>query len=102
MIMNFYMILGIFLLFLLMAINLLMFISFIKQGDERRKMIVQKAGNNTFAITAVYLVFCLIEDIIKSCTQAVPMKGMNPFIVLTVMSIMYFVQLLYFKKKYGA
>ena len=41
--MNFYMILGIFLLFLLMAINLLMFISFIKQRDERRKMILQKA-----------------------------------------------------------
>ena len=99
---EFYTMLGIFSLLFLIAINVFLFFSIIRQGDERRKMIVEKAGSNTFMITAVYLVYCVAEGVIKSFTEKIPIEEKNPFIILTAMSIIYFVQLLYFKKKYGA
>ena len=46
---------------LLLALNVAMFISLGRQGDERRRIIVEKSAAGTFAATAVYLLFCIGE-----------------------------------------
>lgn len=78
-----------------------MFVTMAKVGDERRKKILEKASTNTLAITVGYILFFLIEQVVKSLTQGISAEGMNPLIVLTVIALMYFIQLIYFKKKYG-
>lgn len=91
---------GVFLLVLL-GLNVTMFISMGRQGDERRKMIIEKACANTFMVMAVYLLFCIAENVVQVLTRGGAVKGMNPFITLTVMAIIYSVQLLYFKRRFG-
>jgi hypothetical protein len=93
--------LGLLALLLLLAVNLAMFISLGKQGDERRKAIVEKAGAGTFAVTVCYLLFCTVEGVCRSITSGLPMEGKNPFNLLTVLSVTFLCHLLYFKKKYG-
>lgn len=79
-----------------------MFVSLAKQGDERRKTIIEKTSTKTFAVVVMYLLFCIIENIynVVSKTDLSP-EGMNPFITLTVISIIYAIALAYHKKKYG-
>ncbi|MBS6954925.1 MAG: hypothetical protein KH230_17040 [Enterocloster asparagiformis] len=88
------------LLLCLMAI-IIMFISLGKQGDERRKLIVEKASAGTFAVTVGYILICVIESLIKSVAHHMSADGMNPFIALAVISVIYIIQLMFFKKKYG-
>lgn len=79
-----------------------MFVSLSKQGDERRKMIVEKASAKTFTVTILYLLFCIAENMYKvvSRTDLSP-EGLNPFITLTVIAMIYAVILVHHKKKYG-
>ncbi len=88
-------------LLLIIAVNLAMFVSLGKQGDERRKAIVQKASSNTFSIVVLYILFSIIENIFSTVTQSKPVESMNPIILLTVISIIYAVQLIYYKRKLG-
>ncbi len=37
-----------------------------RQGDERRKMIVEKSSAQTFAVFAVYTLFCVLEGLYRS------------------------------------
>lgn len=84
-----------------LAVNVVMFISLGKQGDERRRLIIEKASAGTFAVMVVYILFCVIEGIYHSVTRGVPTEGMKPFIILTVSSIIYSAHLLYYRKKFG-
>lgn len=96
--------LGMFLigLFLIISVIISMFVSLAKQGDERRQMIVGKASTKTFAIIVVYVAFCVGEDIYKVLSGIdLSPKGMNPFIMLTIMAFIYAIELIYHKKKYG-
>lgn len=89
-------------LIIILALIVSMFISLSKQGDERRKMIVEKASANTFAITAVYLLFCVAENIYKVVSgKDLSPQGLNPFVTLIVIAIIYTFELFYHKKKYG-
>ncbi len=95
--------LALFVLFLLalIGLNVVMFITMGKQGDERRKMIIEKACANTFMVTALYVLFWIAENMVQALTQGKAAEGMNPFITLSVMAIIYSAQLLYLKKRYG-
>lgn len=86
---------------LLLAANAAMFISLGRQGDERRKAIVEKAGAGTFSVTVVYLLFCIIEEVWRSASSGVPMEGKSPFTLLTLLSIVFLCHLLWYKRKYG-
>lgn len=89
-------------LLVLIALNVAMFISLGKQGDERRKAIVGKASANAFAITVLYLLYCVVENILLVATRKnLSPDGMNPFIMLSVLAMIYYVFLVYYKKKYG-
>ncbi len=78
----------------LIAIVAMLF-SLAKQGDERRKIIVGKSCANTFLVMVAYLLISVIETMISHS------GGINPITMLSVLSIIYLIELLYHKKKYG-
>ena len=93
--------LPLFLLLIFLILIVAMFISLARQGDERRRMIVQTASANTFAVTVLYLLFCAIEGVVRSIVRGEPMEEMNPIVTLMTIAITYTFELFYFKRKYG-
>lgn len=91
-------ILALFFLFLaiLLILDIAMLVSLIRPGDERRMMIVWKASTWTLLGTVGNLVISTVECIVRSERLCV-----NPFITLSVAAMLYFVCLLYYRKKYG-
>ena len=86
---------GIFLLALI-ALDVLMIISLLKTEDERRQLIVWKASTFTLLVVIGGLILDIIESIIRSEAMLI-----NPFVKLSVTAMVYFLTLLYYKKKYG-
>ena len=86
---------GIFLLTLI-ALDLLMIISLLRTGDERRQLIVWKASTFTLLVVIGGLILDIVESIIRSEAMLI-----NPFVKLSVTAMVYFLTLLYYKKKYG-
>ncbi len=83
-------------LFAVIILDITMLISLIKPGDERKQMIVWKASTFTLLATVGSLAIGIIESIVK-----VQAMSMNPFVTLTVAATMYFISLLYYRKKHG-
>lgn len=73
----------------------ILLITLVRRGDERRRMIVEKSCAFTFIVMAVYLIFCAIEDFFST------VKGTDAVRMLSLLTIVYFITLLYNKKKYG-
>lgn len=86
---------GVYLL-VMIILDIGMLISLIRPGDERRQMIVWKASTWTLVATMGSLVVGIIEGIVK-----VQEMSINPFSTLTATATIYFVCLLYYKRKYG-
>ena len=80
----------------LIALDVLMIISLLKTGDERRQLIVWKASTFTLLIVIGGLILDIVESIIRSEAMLI-----NPFVKLSVTAMVYFLTLLYYKKKYG-
>ena len=83
-------------LLVMVILNVSMIISLIKPGDERRQMIIRKASTWTLIATMGSLVFRVVESVIK-----VEKMSVNPFITLTSAAAIYFICLLYYRRKYG-
>ncbi len=86
---------GIFLLALII-LDFSMVISLLKTGDERRQIIVWKASTFTLLIVVLTLIVDVVESIIRGEAMLI-----NPFIKLTVTAMLYFIEILYYKKRYG-
>lgn len=86
---------GVYLL-VMIILDIGMLISLMRPGDERRQMIVWKASTWTLVATMGSLVVGIIEGIVK-----VQEMSINPFSTLTATATIYFVCLLYYKRKYG-
>ena len=86
---------GLFLLTLL-ALDIAMVVSLMKTGDERRQLIVWKSRSFTLLV----VVGSLIIDIAQSIVTVEAMQ-INPFIKLSVTAMVYFLSLLYYRKRYG-
>ncbi len=86
---------GLFLLTLL-ALDIAMVVSLMKTGDERRQLIVWKSS----AFTLLVVAGSLIIDIAQSIVTVEAMQ-INPFINLSVTAMVYFLSLLYYRKRYG-
>ncbi len=102
--MNIHLALSLFAVFLLatIAVIIAMFVSLARQGDERRRTIIEKASTKTFAVTILYLLFCIAENIYKVASGSdLSPEGMNPFVTLTVIAVIYAIELIYHKKRYG-
>ena len=89
-------------IFLLCVISIAsMVVSLSRQGDERRQMILTQASSQTLYITVALLILTNLEQIIRIFSGNGPSQGMNPFIFLAVISLVYAVCLHHYKKKFG-
>lgn len=83
-------------LLVLIGLDVAMLVSLVRPGDERRKMIVWKASTWTLLGTVGGMVIEIAEDLLRGQALA-----NNPFTQLGATAIIYFLALLYYKKKYG-
>ena len=86
---------GLFLLTLL-ALDIAMVVSLMKTGDERRQLIVWKSSSFTLLVVAGSLIIDIAQSIVT-----VEAMQINPFIKLSVTAMVYFLSLLYYRKRYG-
>ena len=80
----------------MVCLDIGMIISLARGGDERRMMIVWKSSTYTLLGTAGALVLNVIE-----CLMRVQKMSVNSFTQLCTMAIIYFILILFFKRKYG-
>ena len=92
-------ILTLFFLFLvaLIALDIFLFVSLMRQGDERNRLIVWKASAFTLLATAGGHVV----DIVIPLAQRQPVESSNPFVQLGVMALVFFLATLYYKRKHS-
>ena len=83
-------------LLVLIFLDILMIVSLIKTGDERRQLIVWKASAFTLLVVVISFVF----DVVKSVVRAEAMV-INPFVELSVTAVVYLLAHLYYRRKYG-
>lgn len=92
-------ILALFFLFLvaLIALDIFLFVSLMRRGDERNRLIVWKASAFTLLATAGGHVV----DIVIPLAQRQPVESSNPFVQLGVMALVFFLATLYYKRKHS-
>ncbi|WP_373124789.1 hypothetical protein [Blautia producta] len=83
-------------LFVFAALDIFMLVSLSKPGDERSQIIVWKAS----AFTLLAAIGGMLLDVIENLVRIQPMTA-NPFIQLEVAAIIYFVALMYYKRKHS-
>lgn len=83
-------------LFVFAALDIIMLVSLSRPGDERNQIIVWKAS----AFTLLATIGGKLLDVIENLVRAQPMTA-NPFIQLEVAAIIYFIALMYYKKRHS-
>ncbi len=78
------------------VLDVIMLASLLRPGDERSQIIVWKAGS----FTLLAMIGAKIIDVIENLVRAQPMTA-NPFIQLESAAIIYFIALMYYKKRYS-
>ena len=90
----------IFFLSLFVVIGLLL-ISLAKHGDERKELIKTKTITYTFSIVIGLIIINIIKSIYLVFAKGMEAEGINSFILLVTISVVFLITLLYNKKKYG-
>ena len=78
------------------VLDIFMLVTLLKPGDERNQIIVWKASS----FTLLGVVGANILTVIEKIVTAQPLTQ-NPFVQLEVFAIMYFVSLMYYKRKHS-
>ena len=78
------------------VLDIFMLVTLQKPGDERNQIIVWKASS----FTLLSVVGANILTVIERFVTAQPLTQ-NPFVQLEVFAIMYFVSLMYYKRKHS-
>lgn len=78
------------------ALDVMMLVSLLIPGDERNQVIVWKASS----FTLLAMIGGKILDVIENFVKAQPMTA-NPLIQLEVAAILYFIALMYYRRKHG-
>ena len=78
------------------VLDIFMLVTLLKPGDERNQIIVWKASS----FTLLGVVGASILTVIEKFVTAQPLTQ-NPFVQLEVFAIMYFVSLMYYKRKHS-
>ena len=81
----------------LIALDVFLFISLMRQGDERHRLIVLNASAFTLLATAGGHVI----DIVIPFAQSRPVESSSPFVQLGVMALVFFLATLYYKRKHS-
>ncbi|HLR80428.1 MAG TPA: hypothetical protein VK119_07585 [Bacillota bacterium] len=84
--------------FILIIITLM---SLPKLGDERKEFIKIKAQSYTFTVVIGYALVEIGRSVYKNIWSDSSYPGINPFIFLVAISVIYLISLLFSKKKYG-
>ena len=79
--------------FLLLGLTGEMFVSILRQGDERR--------STSFSAFVGMLMLEIILGVAGSITQGIPMGEKNPLVLLMTAALVYCVSLFYYKRRYG-
>ncbi len=77
-------------------LDVYMLVSLLRPGDERNQIIVWKASS----FTLLGVVGANILTVIEKFVTAQPLTQ-NPLVQLEVFAILYFVSLMYYKRKHG-
>ncbi len=83
-------------LLIFVVLDIFMLVSLLRPGDERNQIIVWKASSLTLLATIGGKVLDVIEDFVR----AQPLIA-NPLVQLETAAIIYFVALMYYRKKHG-
>ncbi|QEO61847.1 hypothetical protein EVS87_006475 [Bacillus altitudinis] len=89
---------------ILLVVGLFIFIApMIQKGDERKRFIYSKAQSYAFMVVIGMLLLEVAESIFLTIQGNNSNKGfgISPIMFLTVMSVIYLVTLLIYRKKYG-
>lgn len=78
------------------VLDMVLLVSLLKPGDERNQIIVWKASSFTLLAT----VGAKILEIIENFVRGQPMTA-NPFVELETIAIIYFIALMFYKKRHG-
>ena len=82
--------------FLLLGLTGVMFVSILRQGDERRRLILLHAGSTSFS---AFVGMLLLEIILG--VEGIPIGEKNPLVLLMTAALVYCVSLCYYKRRYG-
>lgn len=83
-------------LFIFAVLDIFMLVSLLKPGGERNQIIIWKASSFTLST----VVGAMVLDVIENFVRAQNMNS-NPLIQLEVAAIIYFIALMYYRKRYG-
>ncbi|MFP7284206.1 hypothetical protein [Bacillus altitudinis] len=89
---------------ILLVVGLFIFIApMIQKGDERKRFIYSKAQSYAFMVVIGMLLLEVAKSIFLTTQGNNSDKGfgISPIMFLTVMSVIYLVTLLIYRKKYG-
>ncbi|ATH71900.1 hypothetical protein [Bacillus altitudinis] len=89
---------------ILLVVGLFIFIApMIQKGDERKRFIYSKAQSYAFMVVIGMLLLEVAESIFLTTQVNNSDKGfgISPIMFLTVISVIYLVTLLIYRKKYG-
>lgn len=92
----------IFLSLIVVSIGIIIFtlFSIAKRQDERQDYIKSKAMSYTFSVVIGLLIIEIGLDIFQSITET-SNNGMNPYVFLLAICIVYLMSLLFFSRKYA-
>ena len=79
-----------------LVLDIIMLVSLLRPGDERNQIIAWKVSS----FTLLAMVGANILSVIENFIRAQPMTQ-NPFIQLEVAAIVYFIALMYYRRKHG-
>lgn len=89
---------------ILLVCGILIFVAtFSQKGDERRKFINTKAQSYAFIVVVGMLILEVAQSIYLTIQGGISYdsNGISPIAFLTMISIIYMVTLLIYRKKYG-
>jgi len=90
--------------FILLVCGILIFVtSSSRKGDERKKFISTKAQSYAFVVVIGMLILEVIESIYRTFQgkNSYDGIGISPLIFLTMISVVYLITFLTYRKKYG-
>jgi len=90
--------------FILLVCGILIFVSLSsRKGDERKKFISTKAQSYAFVVVISMLILEVVESIYRTFQgkSSYDSNGISPLIFLTMISVVYLITFLTYRKKYG-
>lgn len=80
---------------------IIMLINLNSKGDERKRAILLHSGSRSFQILAISISIHFVSQLIRVIFLKETIMGINPIVAISLTSLLYTINLFYFKKKMG-